>query len=83
MIIVIYLCVADRKGKWFLDSYYSTASSTYKIRSSYIDYSSKNGDAYSVNYDIKNLDLSTLRLKIDGRDGNIIIYKYHEKIKSF
>jgi hypothetical protein len=67
-----------QKGKWFLIPI-TTASSTYKIRSSYIDYSSKNGDAYSLNYDIKNLDLSTLRK--DVVDGNIVIYKYHEKIK--
>jgi hypothetical protein len=67
-----------QKGKWFLVPV-AVKSSTYKIRSSYTDYSSKNGDSYSINYDIKNLDLS--KLKVDHREGNQIIYKYPEKIK--
>jgi hypothetical protein len=67
-----------QKGKWFLVPV-TVKSSTYKIRSSYTDYSSKNGDSYSVNYDIKNLDLS--KLKVDHREGNLIVYKYPEKIK--
>lgn len=56
----------------------ATKSNTYKIRSSYTDFSSKNGASYSVNYDIKNLDLT--KLKSEVVDG-IIVYKYTEKIK--
>ena len=67
-----------QKGKWFLVPI-TTKSSTYRIRSSYTDYSSRNGDSYSMQYDIKNLDLS--KLKIDHKEGNMVIYKYPEKIK--
>ncbi|MBL7789640.1 MAG: OmpA family protein [Chitinophagales bacterium] len=67
-----------QKGKWFLVPV-STNSSTYRIRLSYVDYSSKQGDAYSINYDINNLDLS--KLKLDLKEGNTVIYKFPEKIK--
>lgn len=67
-----------QKGKNFYVPI-TNKSSTYRIRSSYTDYSSKNGDSYSVNYDITNLDLS--KLKKEVVDDNIIVYKYKEKIK--
>lgn len=67
-----------QNGKWFIVPI-STKSSNYKIRSSYTDFSSKNGDSYSMNYDIKDLDIT--KLKVYLKEGNVIIYKYPEKLK--
>lgn len=66
-----------QKGKWFLVPV-STKSQTYRIRSNYTDYSSRNGTSYSIQYDIKNLDLSQLR--VYEKSGNTIIYKYPERL---
>jgi hypothetical protein len=75
-------CRQTKKCLFFTSTFFlvpiSTKSTSYKIRSTYTDFSSKNGDTYSVNYDIKNLDLSTLSKEIG--DNNEIIYKYTENI---
>jgi hypothetical protein len=56
----------------------STKSTSYKIRSTYTDFSSKNGATYSVKHDITNLDLSKLKKSVVD---NVIIYEYPEKIQ--
>jgi hypothetical protein len=75
-------CSQTKKWLFFTSTSFlvpiSTKSTSYKIRSNYTDFSSKNGDTYSVNYDIKNLDLSTLTKEIGA--NNEIIYTYTEKI---
>lgn len=76
-------CSKTKKWLFFTSTSFlvpiSTKSTSYKIRSTYTDFSSKNGDTYSVNYDIKNLDLSTLSKEIGA--NNEIIYTYTETIQ--
>ncbi len=76
-------CRQTKKWLFFTSTSYlvpiSTKNTSYKIRSTYTDFSSKNGNTYSVNYDIKNLDLSTLTKEVGA--NNEIIYNYTKKIQ--
>lgn len=75
-------CRQTKKWLFFTSTSYlvpiSTPSNLYRIRSTYTDFSSKNGASYSTIHDIKNLDLS--KLKKTAADG-ILVYDYPEVIE--
>lgn len=75
-------CKQTKKWLFFKSTSYlvpiSTKSTSYKIRSTYTDFSSKNGASYSIKHDINNLDLSKLKKSIVD---NVMIYEYPEKIQ--
>lgn len=75
-------CKQTKKWLFFTSTSYlvpiSTKSTSYKIRSNYTDFSSKNGASYSIQHDITNLDLSKLKKSVVD---NVIIYEYPEKIQ--
>jgi hypothetical protein len=75
-------CKQTKKWLFFKSTSYlvpiSTKSTSYKIRSTYTDFSIKNGASYSIKHDINNLDLSKLRKSVVD---NVIIYEYPEKIQ--
>ena len=75
-------CRQTRKWLFFTSTSFlvpiSTKSTSYKIRSSYTDFSSKNGESYSINHDINYLDLTKLK---KSTVDNVIIYEYPEKLQ--